>query len=196
MRFSRVALVLLVAGVAAGQLKPVPKAGASVERGSVVNGTYHNSFFGFSYKVPFGWVDRTSSMQEGSEAGKSMTLLAVFERPPEARGETVNSAVVIAAESVASYPGMKEAAQYFGPLTELTAAKGFKVENEPYDVRAGGRELVRGDFSKEKGTVGLYQSTLVMLHRGYAVSFTFIGGNKDDVDEIVEGLSFGVGKKR
>jgi hypothetical protein len=182
--------------MAGGQLKPVPKTRAAVEQGSVGNGTYHNSFFGFSYKIPFGWVDRTSTMQEGSEAGKSMTLLAAFERPPEARGETVNSAVIIAAESVASYPGMKEAAQYFGPLTELTAAKGFKVENEPYAERVGGRELVRGDFSKQKGDVSLYQSTLVILEKGYAVSFTFLAGNKEDVDQMVEGLEFGVGNKR
>src|SRR5690242_7142424 len=58
---------------------------------------------GFTYKVPFGWVDRTDEMQPGEVAtpsagkdssaeasatkaatGTSETLLAVFERPPEA----------------------------------------------------------------------------------------------------------------
>jgi hypothetical protein len=34
-----------------------------------------------------------------------------------------------------------------------------------------------------------------MLARGYAISFTFIGGTEDDVDELVQGLSFGAGGK-
>jgi len=39
------------------------------------------------------------------------------------------------------------------------------------------------------------QSTLVMLARGYAVSFTFIGGTEDEVEELMVGLSFGAGGK-
>jgi hypothetical protein len=38
------------------------------------------------------------------------------------------------------------------------------------------------------------QSTLVVLARGYAVSLTFIGGTEDEVEELIEGLSFGVSK--
>jgi hypothetical protein len=34
------------------------------------------------------------------------------------------------------------------------------------------------------------QSTLVMLTHGYAVSFTFIGGTEDEVEELIGGLSF------
>src|SRR6478672_1365908 len=86
--------------------------------GRVSDSTYRNPFFGFSYKIPYGWVERTEDLREDGEAGKSLVLLAVFERPPEASGNTVNSAVVIAVESLASYPGLKTAADYFGPLTE------------------------------------------------------------------------------
>jgi hypothetical protein len=35
------------------------------------------------------------------------------------------------------------------------------------------------------------QSTLVILGRGYAVSFTFIAGTDDEVEELIAGLSFG-----
>ena len=66
---------------------------------------YRNTTFGFRYPIPYGWVDRTKDMHEGSEPGKTEVLLAVFERPPEATGDTINSAVVFASESVASYPG-------------------------------------------------------------------------------------------
>jgi len=168
-----------------------PHAALSVPKeGSVQDGVYRNPYFGFSCKIPYGWVDRTQQMQEGSEPGKSMVLLSAFERPPEATGDGVNSAVVIAAESMDSYPGLKSAADYFGPLTELTTGKGFKVANEPYEFLIGATQVVRGDFSKELGSRKMWQSSVVVLQKKYAISFTFIGGSQDEVDELVANLSF------
>jgi hypothetical protein len=175
--------------------KPRAHQTSTPDAGSVTEGVYHNAFFGFSCKIPFGWVERTAQMQEGSEPGKSLLLLSIFERPPEAKGDTVNSAVVIAAESVASYPGLKSAADYFGPLTELTTSKGFKVVNEPYEVSVGSKQLVHSDFSKEVGPLTMYQASLVALERGYVLSFTFLGGGEDEVDQLIEGLSFSGGAK-
>jgi len=167
--------------------------GKTRDLGMVADSTYRNAFFGFSYKIPFGWVERTEDMRDDGDPGKSMVLLAVFERPPEAMGNTVNSAVLIAAESVSSYPGLKTAADYFGPLTEVTLSKGFKVVNEPFDFSGGANQLVRGDFSKEVGTLTMCQSSVVVLKKGYVVSFTVIGGSENEVDELLERLSFGAG---
>jgi hypothetical protein len=177
----------------------------AADSGAIKNGVYRNSLFGFGYKIPFGWVDRTQVMDDvpqpapqaddaSSQRGKGQVLLAVFERPPEATGETVNSAVVIATEPAAAYPGLKNAEQYFGPLTELTKSKGLTVVNQPYEVSVGTRPLMRGDFTKEMGTLKMYQSTLVMMDKGSVVSFTFIGGSEDEVDELVERLSFTIKK--
>jgi hypothetical protein len=123
-------------------------------------------------------------------ASGGSVLLAAFSRPPEATGEDVNSSIVIAAESSTSYPGLKDAAQYFGPLTEVATAQGFQVVNEPYQFLSGTKMLVRGDFAKERGTRAMHQTTLVMLGRGYAISFTFIGATEDEVEELIQGLSF------
>jgi hypothetical protein len=114
----------------------------------------------------------------------------VFERPPESPGDSVNSAVVVAAEEVASYPGLRSPEQYFGPLTEVIKSKGLTVVNEPYEFRVGETELIRGDFSKPLGNLTMHQSTLVIIDKGYVVSFTFIGGSEDEVDQIIEGLKF------
>jgi hypothetical protein len=172
---------------------------ATLDAGTISGEAYRNPSFGFTYKIPFGWVDRTKEMSEDTIADstaprKSILLLAAFERPPEVSGNSVNSAVVVAAEPASSYPGLCNAEQYFGPLTELTKSKGFKVVNEPYDYRVGGTQLVRGDFSKPLGNLTMLQSALVMMEKGYVVSFTFIGGSDDEVDELVQGLSF-VGKE-
>lgn len=140
-------------------------------------------------------MDRTADMRDDVETGKSKVLLAIFERPPAASGDTINSAVIIAVESVDSYPGLKSAAQYFGPLTELTESKGFKVVNAPYEFPVDGRSIVRGDFSKERGSLQMLQSSLVNLERGYVLSFTFLGGGEDEVNDLIGNLSFG-GRKQ
>jgi hypothetical protein len=189
-------------------------ADSTLDPGSVGNGVYRNQTLAVACKIPPGWVLRTDEMNtrpptedpqrndetspdnrdnapaKKPDASSGSVLLAAFSRPPEATGEEVNSSIVIAAESSTSYPGLKDAAQYFGPVTEVATARGFKVVNEPYQFLAGTKMLVRGDFAKDRGTRAMHQATLVMLGRGYAISFTFIGGTEDELEELIQGLSF------
>jgi hypothetical protein len=136
---------------------------------------------------------RVSNSAADERGGR--VLLAAFSRPPEARGEEVNGSIVIAAESVATYPGLTEAAQYFGPLTEVAQAQGFTVDEEPYEFALGNKNVVRGDFHKDVGTRVMRQSTLAFLSHGYAVSITVIGGTEDEVEELIDGISFAPGGK-
>src|SRR6202521_2582379 len=171
---------------------------------------YRNPTFAFRFQIPYGWVDRTKEMQEGNEAGKAEVLLAVFERPPQATGDIINSAVVIASESAASYPGLKKAEDYLGPLTELATSKGFKAEGEPYALEVESRQLLRADFTKplsgktsrvetssvetSNDKLTMRQCTLVLLAKGQVVSFTFIAGSEDELDDLMDGLHFGPAK--
>ena len=187
---------------AASSSKPLAHSKAPVaDAGALSDGVYRNPYFGFSCKLPYGWGDRTREMQDDSpdasnDASKSLLLLAIFERPPEATGETINSAVVIAAERLSAYSSVKAAADYFGQITELATAKGFHTENDPHDFSLGTTHLVRGDFSKARGTLTMRQSSLVMVEKGYVISFTFIGGSEDEISELIEKLSFGAKKPR
>jgi hypothetical protein len=156
---------------------------------------YRNPTFAFRFQVPYGWVDRTKEMQEGNEAGKAEVLLAIFERPPQAAGDTINSAVVIASESATSYPGLKKAEDYLGPLTELATSKGFKADGEPYALQVESRQLLRADFAKPlSDKLLMRQCTLVMLAKGRIVSFSFIAGSEDELDDLMDGLHFGPAK--
>ncbi len=156
---------------------------------------YRNTTFGFRYRIPYGWVERTKEMQAGNDDGKGEVLLAAFERPPEATGDSINSAVVIASESAASYPGLKKAEDYLGPLTELATAKGFKADGEPYALEVEGRQLVRADFIKSlNDKLTMRQSTLVLLAKGKIVSFTFIAGSESELDDLMDSLHFIVAK--
>ncbi len=140
-------------------------------------------------------------MQEGSETGKAEVLLATFERPPDAIGDTVNSAVVIASESTASYPGLTKAEDYLAPLTELATSKGLKPEGEPYPLEVESRHLLRADFTKllsvkttsvktTNDKLIMRQCTLVLLAKGHIVSFTFIAGSEDELDDLMDSLHF------
>src|SRR5580698_1618361 len=185
---------------AAPNAKPAAKAPAPNEDAQL----YQNVPFGFRYLIPYGWVNRTQEMGDqktdnhdthnpdprkpntrSDDASRSKLLLAVFARPPEATGDTINSAVVIASESAASYPGLKKAEDYLGPLTELAAAKGLKPEGEPYELEVESRQLLRADFSKALAPgangdqLSMKQCTLVLLTKGRIVSFTFIAGSED-----------------
>ncbi|MGA7218640.1 MAG: hypothetical protein WBX38_10015 [Candidatus Sulfotelmatobacter sp.] len=199
-------------------LKPSTAANSPLDSGSVNNGIYRNAAFGFTCKIPAGWVLRTEEMnaRDDSESaskdsraaldraaggacpykgGCGRVLLAAFSRPPEAHGEDINSSILIAAESASAYPGLKDPAQYFGPLTEVAKAQGFASDQDTYEFPIGTKTLVRGDFEKDVATRRMLQSTLVTLARGYAVSFTFIGGTEDEVEDLVQGLSFGAAAK-
>src|ERR1700722_12643765 len=192
--------------------KPTASTATVLDPGAVTNGVYRNKTLALSCKIPQGWVLRTDEMndrgeEEEEEEGKdkpnsaqpptpaassagAKVLLAAFSRPPDARAEDVNSSILIAAESVANYPGLKDAAQYFGPLTEVAKAQGLTVDEEPYDVAVGTKTLVRGDFHKDVGTRVIHQSTLVALSHGYAISITLIAGTEDEAEELIDGLAF------
>lgn len=194
--------------------KPAAAANSTLDDGIVTNGVYRNKTLAFSCKIPEGWVLRTEEMnardekeggeKEGQELGTkdsapapraassagSKVLLAAYSRPPDARAEDVNASILIAAETAASYPGLQEPAQYFGPLTEVAEANGFTADEAPYDIAIGSKTLVRGDFHKDVGTRVMRQSTLAMLSHGYAISITIIGGTDDEVEDLVDGLTF------
>jgi len=183
--------------------KAAPAVASPLDSGTISGGLYRNRAFGFTCRIPAGWVLRTEEMnarddetanadKAASSAKTGRVLLAAFSRPPEARAEDVNGSIVITAESVAAHPGLTEAAQYFGPVAEAAKAQGSEMDDDPYEFVVGTKKLVRGDFQKDVGSRVIHQSTLVVLARGYAISFTFIGGTEDEVEELVGELGFGV----
>jgi hypothetical protein len=215
-------LLFLIAGTLSAQThKPAgqPKKVIEEKCGPLADQVLRCPKFGFTYQVIFGWVDRTADMQQDEDlpdqsanaeppsatsapatdqskpasSDSSKTLLAVFERPPGATGDTINSAVVIAAEPLANYHGIKTAADYLNPISELAENRGFKVVNQPYTFAIGTKQLARADFNKERGKLMMWQSSLVMIEKGYIVSFTFIGGSEDEVNDLIGGLNFGIG---
>lgn len=181
-----------------------------IDTGSIANGVYRNKSLGFTCKIPDGWVLRTEELNAVDEDGAAQAqqdqpqtaqknaeekqsarvLLAAFSRPPEARAEDVNASILIAVEDPATYPGLKDAAQYLELVEEVAKKQGFESTEEPYEFRIGAKTLPREDFEKNVGTRVMRQATLVTLERGYAISFNLIGGTEDERDQLVAGLEF------
>lgn len=195
-------------GSSSSRNKKSPKAAkdsSGLEDGIVSGGAYRNSSLGLTCKIPAGWVLRTEEMNSreeqdqkpspqgtkgNTEENTGRVLLATFSRPPEAKGDDVNASIVIAAEPVAAYPGLTEAVQYLDVVTEVPKAQGFEADEDPYELAIGPKTLVRADLHKNVGSRVMHQSTMVFLAKGYAVSITVIGGTEDDVEGLVDGLSF------
>jgi len=196
-------MVLLIVGASAGQNT---RAKVSLpECGPLSGQVLRCAKVGFTYKVPFGWVDRTQQMQESASAAAAnsennggqanagrtgKTLLASFERPPGASGSDVNSAIIIAVEETSAYPQVKTAADYLGPLSEIAEQRGFKMDGDPYPFSVGARQVVRGDFTGGDEKRPIRQASLVLLERGYILSFTFLAGSDDEIDSLIENLTF------
>jgi len=151
---------------------------------------YRNRTHALTCAVPAGWVLRTEQLQPDATAADQV-LLAAFERPPEATSPAPVSTILIAAEPQSSYPALKTAEDYFAPLAEVITAKGFKAVNDPYPFPIRATQLVRQDYLHEqKDRPTMYQSTLVLLSRGSILSFTFLAASEDEVDNLIENLSF------
>ena len=170
--------------------------------GPLVGQLFRCARFSFTYRAPIGWVDRTEDEEETNQAatdrdpsdkaaaGQSETLLRIYERPPDAPGKTINSAVVIAEESLSRYPGLKTAADYFGPIADIAEKNGFQMLDEPYRFTVDEARLVRGDFSREQGNLKMFESSLVMIAKGSILSFTFVAGSDQELEDLIAGLSF------
>lgn len=174
-----------------------------LDAGSVSGSIYRNKTLGLVCTIPPGWVLRAEEMKsEDAETSRERTqrsaengsegkvLLAVFSRPPEAKGAEINSSILIAAEPVTAYPGLTDAAQYFEPLTGVAKAQGFSVDEEPYEFSIEGKTLVRSDFHKDIGSRVMRQSTVTFLAHNYVVSVTVIGGTEEEVEDLLSGLEF------
>jgi hypothetical protein len=189
-----VLLLLLLAATTQAQSPPTSSSSKHTTpkppiEGELNNNLYRNAYFGFTCKVPFGWVDRTQQMNEGTDDG-SLVLLATFERPPDAAGDTVNSAIVIAAGKL-SKTSKDTPADAFDAVTEAATTQGFKADAEPYGFTVGVQKTVRGDFTRTTNQLTMHQSSLEILDKGYAITFTFIAGTEEDVEQLIDNLTFG-----
>ena len=170
---------------------------------------------GFTYNVPFGWVDRTDDFEQTIESDParkaasvkpestrsraqttSKTLLAAFERPPGTGGDTINPSVIIAVEDRSLYAGINTAEDYFGPLSEVAEHRGLSMDGDPYLFAVGSKRVARADFRARGQKSSAQQTSLVVLGKSYILSFTFLAGSSDEINNLAANLTFTAGVRK
>lgn len=153
--------------------------------GSVIGETYSERYFNLSCTIPQGWVVRTDPMKQGLVSDdNSILLLSTFaKQAPDVNA--INPSLTITAESLALYPQVRTAEDYFDNLAEIVTSKGFTVINAPAEIEVGGVTFLRGDFQKQDGTATVYQASMVAIRKGYALSVNAISGNEEQLTPLL-----------
>ncbi len=168
--------------------KPQARNAPRPDEGSVNAGTYTEKFFNLSYAVPAEWVVKTADMRAGLQGQEnSILLLSAFAKDKPAAGQ-INPSLTISAESLAAYPEVKTAADYFEVLSGVVTNDGFTVLNQPAEIEIGGVTFLRGDFQKQQGDSTVYQATMVAIRKEYVLGVTAITANEEELTPMLNRL--------
>lgn len=64
------------------------------------------------------------------------------------------------------------------------------MDGDPYSFGVGATQVVRGDFTGGAEKHPIRQTSLVLLQKGYILSLTFLAGSDDEIDSLVQNLTF------
>lgn len=176
------ALVLLCLFFATSHLRAqAPAATAAPDAGKVEGNTYTNPYFGFSYRMPEGWVVRATG---GRMAGPGGNLLLMLKRKS---GDALSSIMVSATELPADY--RNDVSRYLLDRYRLnqSVSSGLTLNG-----RSMGRSTVRGGADPELVTVAEHtyyrvefesaavsRTVMATLEKGYVVIFEIVSPSRE-----------------
>jgi hypothetical protein len=161
--------------------------------GAVDGKHYVNSYFGFSYRYPEGWK---GNAVQASTVGASQ--YALFTGNPASSDGTDMRYISINADPLPKNTTPKTFID--GALKTFTGpAGGFDALKTNKIYTFGGKQFYRIDLVSKStpGAPVFYQSQVFMLTPTYAVTFTFMAVNTDDMDTLIrsmESVSFEPGQ--
>ncbi len=156
----------------------------------VIDGKHYvNSYFGFSYRYPEGWK---GTAVQSSSSGASQ--YALFTGNPESSDGTDMRYITINADPLPKNTTPKTFIE--GALKTFAGPSGgFDVLHTDKQYTFAGKQFYRVDLVSKStpGSPVFYQTQVFMLSPNYAVTFTFMAVNSDDMDTLIrsmESLSF------
>jgi len=181
---------------------------------------YRNRTYAFSCRVPVGWVLRTEQMQPDGAADNQVLLAAFERPPEARATAPVSTILIASESQSAYpglktaedyFAPLTEVVTAKGfqavnePYPFPVGAVQVMREDFSHEPKAHpekeGSEKDRSEKDRpekdrpekdrpEKDRVTTYQSTLVLLSHGSILSFTFLGASEDEVDNLIENVSF------
>src|SRR5262245_3768885 len=154
---------------------------------------YMNGYFGFSYRFPEGW---NGSALRYPAVGESK-MYPLFSANPQAASTSDVRYVSINADYLAPNSTAKTPKDFLEIALNAQAGPLGEFEALHTDKRYvfGGRQFYRVDMKAKPspGTPVFYQTLICTILRSYAITFSFMAANDDDMEELVrtmESLSF------
>ena len=193
-----------------------PAGSGTVDLGRIVDGTYSNDFFGFSFTVPKDWTvlgaadnkkildkgkeiveEGTSERKkEGLDASLTRTnfLFTASKYPQGTTGPGFNALMMCIAERVPTAV-VKNGADYITLMQrafEGTAAK-LELTGPMRTVNVGGVPFTVADVKLTAGPVVTVQKYYVRITKGYALAWAYTYFDESDLktlDEMIASVKF------
>jgi len=153
------------------------------EEGSVVDGRYHNAYFGLTYPIPQGWTEQPAGPPP-SDSGSYVLAQFALSDPKQHR---VKAHVLVTAQDFFFSP------RPVGNPTQLVAAlrrsvgPDYEIERGPDEVKIAGRTFAR--FAYKSPLAGLHWLILSTGARCHAVTFTFTATDATALDDAVHAMN-------
>ena len=185
--------------------------------GSVKDGVYSNTFFGFSYAYPKDWVvhgeatkahikelgqERVKETKALPDAvaevalARTYQLLTVFRYQLGTPSLKDNALVQVVAEDVRHAPAIINGRVYLLNVRDVMIKMGAQpLQAEPVEVVFSSQKFFRLDFDQPVNGRPIHTAMLAIVSKGYGLAFIFTAVDQKDVDEMVktmEGLKFSV----
>lgn len=183
---------------------------STADRGVARDGLYTNQSLGFSFKYPKDWVVHgEETKQRLKEIGKEKitksgglseaatevslnnthNLLTLFRYAVGTPGITFNPGIIVIAERVGHAPGITNGKDYLLNARMILQRSGGQVPvEEPKEYSFGGSQFFRDNYTTEVHGVTVVQSHFVLVTKGYALAFIFMGPDQKSVDEMATAM--------
>jgi hypothetical protein len=171
--------VILVPGATASAsdtTTPLPE-GAVVGAGSV-----ESRYFGFSYRIPAGWMEKVKGPPPSDSGSYVLSLLVPSDAKASIKGSILIEAQDLFFTSIPASNALELLRHVRGHLHPAQ-----EVEREPAMVRIGGHDFARLDYVSPD--LGLHWHIVAADMRCHVVQFIFSGPDPAVLDGMIAGLS-------
>lgn len=185
--------LLLAAGAASLAQQPA----LLPDNGAINARRYMNGYFGFSYRFPEGWNGNAVQRSLMPVSTKAARYFSLFTANPLASAGSDVRYIGIQADDLAHNSDIRSGKDFLQlslePLTGKTGA--FEALHSAQKLTYGGRQFYRQDLKSKAGSGSpvFYQAQISTVVRDYALTFSFIAANLDDLQELtrtMESVSF------
>ncbi|HTU43499.1 MAG TPA: energy transducer TonB [Bryobacteraceae bacterium] len=150
------------------------------EGGSVANGAYTNAYFGFSYKLPAGWMEKAAGSPPSATGSYALTLLT----PADNYKGSGRGTILVTAQDMFFTPIPLANAVELLNYTKAHLQGDLKVELEPTVTMIAGQPFT--SFAYWSPGTALYWHVLATEIRCHTVQFILMNRDPKTLESLVQ----------